>query len=221
MREMSTTPMVGKVVSFDHAKCFGWIYSDPRQFIFAHKEDVLPDVVGRTFLRPGCVVEFVVGSGNSRGSKAFRIRDCSPETAAIDPETYQEVGRVYRWDIGKRCGFVARPDGDSLFVPSDELITIGEEDLPNGQTWIRYKVGSRNYKHKLVWFARQIEILEAGYTPPVPDYVPEAGSIEEVFLNAPELSAEPIPAPAEPQIYAPEERKMSLRALINRKKVAA
>jgi cold shock CspA family protein len=208
----------GQVYSFDSKKGCGWIYAGPGQLIFAHKNDVWADAVGRRYLRPNCEVQFEMGTGARGGLRALRIRDISAATAAIDPETYQEVGLAHQWNEKYRYGFATRPDGDTIFVSCYDLITLGEEDLPNGQTYIRYKIGSRVIRgNQPGWYAKEIEILEAGFVPAEPAYVPEVGSIEEVFLNAPDPQSAPA---SEPSAFTPEEMKLPLKEIIRRRKAA-
>jgi hypothetical protein len=48
------------------------------------------------------------------------------------------------------------------FVSDDELGTIGAEHLPNGLTYIRYKIGLRVLFAKPVWYAKEVESWKLG-----------------------------------------------------------
>lgn len=212
----------GTVSSFDRSKLIGFIDTNRGESIFFHREDVVPDVVGRTYLLAGSEVEFQLGIDERGRPKAINVRDISQQTKLIDRITYEEVGLLTVWNRdGERAhGYVQRPNGEALFVPAEncrEALCLG--------TRIRYRVGSRIRRsdQNLLWFARQVEIVEPE-APDVPKPIFAEGSIESYFLHSSgELPVETAAAPDTPEvehIYTEAERKLTLKQLIARKLVA-
>jgi cold shock CspA family protein len=212
----------GTVSSFDRSKLMGFIDTDRGESIFFHREDVVPDAVGRTYLLAGCEVEFEWGIDERGRPKAINVRDISPQTKMIDQKTYEEVGLLTVWNRdGERAhGYALRPNGEALFVPAENC----REALCPG-TRIRYRIGFRirSSDRKLLWFARQVEIVEPESLD-VPEPIFAQGSIEDFFLRSSgELPVETAAAPDTPEVervYSEAERKLTLKQLIARKLVA-
>lgn len=132
------------------------------------------------------------------------------------------VGRQFF--SGTRNASSARPNLDVRTRPPIRVISqpFGFESYPRLHQILNVYAGLS--VNQPAWHAKEVEILEPGSisepTSSEPPYVAAPGSIEEQFLNASELPVESS-APAEPEIYSAEERRMSLCEIIRLRKTAA
>src|SRR5260370_341538 len=118
---LPTTPDQKSLVeSFDQEKQTGFIHHIPRNGIFFHRKDVIPDVVGRQILKPQTIVSFELTESRRR-FRASNVKDESPELAGIDLETYTETSYVHTLtqkppnEMGESSfGFLVRPSEDQL-----------------------------------------------------------------------------------------------------------
>jgi cold shock CspA family protein len=187
------------VEEFDAEKQFGFVRHLPRKGIYFHKDDVIPDVVGRQILKPQTIVSFELTESRGR-FRASSVRDESPELAEIDLETYTETSYVHTWTsmpsdepgATSSYGWLIRPSGDQLFFKERNVITEGVETLcswdgVNEPVWVNHKIGSKtNAEGQLKFFATEIQILQ-----------PTEQRLDDVFLNADELPLD-VPEPQRP-----------------------
>ena len=80
----------GWIEDFYPERMYGFIRHEPRNGIFVTLSDVIPDAVGRRFLKPGTVVSFELTESRGR-FRALNVKDESPELLNIDPENYAET----------------------------------------------------------------------------------------------------------------------------------
>ena len=109
----------GKVVRFDEAKAYGFIRDEAGGDVFVHHSDV----IGGAQLRMGDEVTFeVVPQTGSKGPRAVRVHV---------PEVPRIIGTVKWFDPQKRFGYIARADGQDIFVHQSDL--EGTDILKPGQ----------------------------------------------------------------------------------------
>ena len=124
---------------------------------------------------------------NRRRFRASNVKDESPELAEINPATYTETSYVADWRGG--YGFLSRPSGERLYFHHNKITTVGQELLKpwdgiSEPVWVTHKVGSAtNSTGRTKFFATDVQILE-----------PSGPTIEEMFLQAPELPID-VPEP--------------------------
>jgi hypothetical protein len=103
-----------------------------------------------------------------------------------------------------------------LYFHKNKIVTIGQELLRswNGidePIWVRHKIGSAvRGNGELKFFANDIQILE-----------PAEPSIDEIFLNATELSIdvpEPVAPPESKSVLSSETKNVSIIELIRRRR---
>lgn len=200
--DKSNKRIEGWVEDFYPDRMFGFVRHEPRNGIFFAFGDVVPDVIGRRFLKPGTVVSFELTENRGRFRAAY-VKDESPGLSEIDPANYWETSYVADWRGG--YGFLVRPDGDRLYFHQNKIITVGLEllkswDHVSDPVWVTHRISrATNTTGQHRFFATDIQILE-----------PAQPSLEEMFLNAPELPIEaPQPAPEE-SVLAPKTRNLSL-----------
>jgi len=178
-------------------------------FVFG---DVLPDSIGRIKMAVGTAVSFV--SEFRAGSEyAVRVRNEDLNLQNIDPLTFQETGQVIWFQDGK--GRIARPNGDEISFFGDKVLE-GVELIRAG-VWMAYSIITQPnvFDRKLRKFWHRIFAVDLQVC--TEETQPEVGSIEEIFLSAPELALSESNKP----IWTPEERNLPIREIINRRKSAA
>jgi cold shock CspA family protein len=210
------------VETFDMEKGSGFIRHLPRNGIFFHRSDVIPDVVGRQFLKPQTIVSFELTESRGR-FRAFNVKNESPELADIDLETYMETSYVHTWnkkppnEMGESSfGFLIRPSGDQVFFKERNIITEGREILRSWDgvsepIWVTHKIGVKFKDGKRQFRAIDVQILQPNEQP-----------LDEIFLNAEELLLD-VPESkqiVEPQseLLKPEKRTKTLLELIHERK---
>ncbi len=166
----------GWIEDFYPERMYGFIRHEPRNGIFVTISDVIPDAVGRRFLKPGTVVSFELTESRGR-FRALNVKDESPELLNIDPENYAETSYVEDWRGG--YGFLVRPNGERLYFHRNKITTVGQELLKSWDgiseaVWVRHKIGRAVRKTgESKFFATEIQILE-----------PAGPTIEETFLHS-------------------------------------
>ena len=208
-------------------------FSDNQQ-IFAAFDDVVPDSIGRRALpigaRVSCRIEIQAVKGESRGKeRAVDVVNEDAEESSIDASSYREFGQVTFWD-GDR-GHVVRSSGDTLAFLPKNIISEGIETIKVG-SWLQYGITVHRYlfnKERLQFrhrvYATDVCVCldsEDDSQPVLPIEYVEPNSLEAHFLEAEELPlAPPEPEKIAPgEVYLPSEKKMTLRALIDRKRAA-
>ena len=180
----------GWVEDFYPKRMYGFIRHEPGNGIFFMFSDVIPDVVGRYFLKPGTPVSFELVKNRGR-FRASNVKDESPELLEIDLDNYRETSYVADWRGG--YGFLSRPSGERLYFHRNKIITVGQEllkswDGVDDPCWVTHKIGSAtDSTGRKKFFATDVQILE-----------PAEPSLEEIFLKSPELPIdvpEPVAAP--------------------------
>ena len=207
----------GWVEEFYPDRMYGFIRHAPRNGIFFMFSDVIPDAVGRRFLKPGAAVSFELTENRGR-FRAANVKDESPELLEIDPENYWETSYVADWRGD--YGFLVRPNDERLYFNRKKIVTLGQEllrswDGVNEPVWVTHRIGHATRKTgESKFFAADVQILE-----------PSGPTIEETFLQAPELpldvpDAVPSPTPklTELSVLAPATRNLSLVEIINRRR---
>ena len=218
LSDFSDTPssrerIEGWVEDFYPDKMFGFIRHAPRNGVFVSISDVIPDSVGRRFLKPGTLVSFELAESRGR-FRALNVKDESPELLEIDPTTHTETSFVEDWRGSFNYGFLVRPNGERLYFHHNKIVTIGREllrswDGISDPVWVRHRIDHRLHEGKSRFFATDIQILE-----------PAEPSLEEVFLKTPELPInEPAPV-ATPQssVLAPETKNLTLLEIIQQRR---
>ncbi len=210
------------VESFDQEKQTGFIHHIPRNGIFFHRKDVIPDVVGRQILKPQTIVSFELTESRRR-FRASNVKDESPELAGIDLETYTETSYVHTWtqkppnEMGESSfGFLVRPSGDQLFFKERNIITEGRENLRswdgiNEAIWVTHKIGVKFRNGERKFCAIDVQILQLVEQP-----------LDEIFLNAEELPLDvPGPQPVIKaqafSVLAPQTKNVPLIEIIRRR----
>ncbi len=223
-------------------KSYCYISVDDRfgdnQQVFAAFDDVIPDCIGRRALPVGARVSFRIEmqsvKGESRGKeRAVDVVNEDVEAASIDASTHREFGQVTFWD-GDR-GHIVRPSGDTLVFLPKNVISEGLETIKVGG-WLQYGVTvhrhlfnkeREQFRHRV--YASDIcvclensEDSDSTAQPILPIEFVEPGSIEAQFLEAEILPLAPPQSEklALGEVYLPSEKKMTLRALIARKRAA-
>lgn len=215
---IAATVQQGRVRWWGQEKCFGYIHlkgaSGEGNGIFFHLKSIVPDARGHRCrcMQPSTPVEFVIHHGSDGRDEALNVRSVKDDGA--DEDAF-EFSQVIAWN--GQFGFLRRACGESdISFRVDQIVTTGAEEIAIGD-YVKHK--SRLHDGSKV-FATEVHLFEPGF---VPEQEYPEGSAEAFFASIPDES-EPQPAPsapeAEPQIYSPEDRKLSLRALINRKKAA-
>jgi cold shock CspA family protein len=200
----------GWVEDFYPEQMRGFIRHEPRNGIFFMFSDVIPDVIGRRFLKPGTVVSFELTENRDR-FRALRVKDESPELLEIDPTAYTETSYVADWHGG--YGFLSRPNGERLYFHRNKIITVGLEllkswDGVNDPCWVTHRIDHTLHEGKSRFFATDVQILE-----------PTQPTIDDVFLNAPELPVEiPEPVAAPQSVLALETRNVPIIELIRQRR---
>jgi len=210
------------VETFDQEREMGFIRHLPRNSIFFHRKDVVPDIVGRQFLKPQTIVSFELTESRRR-FRASNVKDESPELAGIDLETYSETSFVHTWTqkppnkFGESSfGFLVRPSGDQLFFKERNIITEGRDNLRswdgvNEPIWVTHKIGVKFKDGKRQFRAIDVQILQPAEQP-----------LDEIFLNAEELPLEvPDPQPVIKaqafSVLAPQTKNIPLIEIIRQR----
>ena len=119
--------------------CFGFIESGTEKSnIFFHKHSIIRDAIGRLNLPAGTPVSFEIGSLNGR-PVAINVRNIDPSVAQIDLQSYFEIGTICEWGRSQRSGLILRPNGDTISLTADDIITEGESQIRQG-TAVQYRV---------------------------------------------------------------------------------
>lgn len=230
VRPADTERFTGFVATFNPQRQFGFVadrwdpYSQHGRYFF-NVVEVEPDVIGQRAISEGARVSFVLGIRNGR-QEAVAVRNEDPTLSEIDPSTYVEQGQVH--DFNGDVGHVVRPCGDHLVFLVKNVVSEGVETIQPG-TWLQYSIvveRNRFHEQKLRFWNR---VYATNIFVCLPNEEPEAryepGSAEEFFARAPELPVSmpepPAPEPmVEERVYSDQERHMTLRELIARKKCA-
>jgi len=211
----------GRVFSFHPEGGFGFLSVAGRNDlsasrVFFHCRDVLPDLINRRCIPAGSPVSFEIVAGRNGADAAVRVCNEDSGLEQIDPNNWNEFGRVRSWNGG--WGYIARPSGDGLRFSAKNIVSEGIETIRVG-TWLHYHLGNvENDDGSIAWFAKQISVC----VDPAPEALP-VETVEDFFASASELPLEEMPKPeASPlSIWSPAGRRMSLLDLIRRNKAAA
>jgi cold shock CspA family protein len=226
----------------NHGSKFGYCFLEidgrygEGQRVFCAFDDVVPDSIGRRALPIGAPMSCRVVARGGR-ERAVDVRNEDPALQTLDPETYREYGQVEVFNGD--WGHIRRKNGDTLGFLRKNIVTEGVETVAPG-TWLKYGITMRpfcfrkdlcEFRHQI--FARDICICldeqSRSQGEPVsradePELHFAPGSAEGFFLHAPELPADELkvePFRKTGEIFTPVERQMTLRQLIELKKLKA
>jgi cold shock CspA family protein len=226
-------PRFKGVVSSAGPRKYGFIQSEDGRDIFYSHQNVVPDLIGRRGMPIGTPVSFEIDLNRiDKHEHATNVRNEDPALAQIvDPENYREIGKVRRWEGAEgtvKRGRIERPNGDSILFGGDAVVSERLEDIRLG-TRLEYGLDIRLFLFDLeseVFYhrvaAREVFVCERHpKSSSTSSYEP--GSFESLFASAPELPlAEPTVMPRKVgEIYTPQEKRTTLRDLIQQRKQSA
>jgi hypothetical protein len=218
----SRPPHRGRVVDWDPTKRFGFICSGHDlgyQRIFFHEGSIIRDRLGHKcdVFSVGVEIEFLVNERPNGQRFGANVRPINRPD--VDLNAHSEFSRVCFWD-GVHHGYLERSCGNaccSLPFFVKDIVTQGVEEIRLGD-FVQHGVMPRGREGSGLSRACNVILFEPGFTPE-PEYIP--GSIKEHFASLSDVPPDPpAPAPVE-TVYSAEERSLTLRELIKRKKVAA
>lgn len=199
------------------------------QNVFVHQADVLEDEIGRHLLTLGSEVAFDLSpSIDGKSPKALRVEHLFYD--AFDP-AHREVSLLTYWS--HNIGFLERESADRIALFPEHIERFDEiqsQIVPN--LWVSHGVAQKVDKPSQ-WYATSavihtdegvqvIDQTEEKTTQQTqqPAYTPD--SFESLFESALELPLAAISMPRKAgEIYTPQEKRTTLRALIQQKKQSA
>ena len=110
----------GRIRRFDASKGWGFITSEdkPREDIFVHCSDVIPDGPGKISLSIGQLVSYDVGADRNGKKKAKRVTALEGSSTKISDQIEYEYdceGKVSTFDQQKGFGFIERDGKPDVF----------------------------------------------------------------------------------------------------------
>jgi hypothetical protein len=133
--------LLGQVVMWDERRKFFFIEYNPPgssevRRMFAIRESCRPDALGRISdcWVPGTLVKFSIERQMHKGEGRLIATDVRPafrEEFTGDVGAYRESGRIERFLVEHKNGFLQRPSGEHLYFQSGDVVPGYEEQFRN------------------------------------------------------------------------------------------